>query len=66
MLFQYHHWLIGLLVNGIIRFLSRIIHWIERGATLSMKKYNDLKHRLMKIEMKNLVYTWLLTSIQKY
>ena len=35
--------------------VSRIIYWIERGEPLSMK-YNDLKQRLMKIWMKNLVY----------
>ena len=49
-------------MDSIARFISRIIHWIECGGT-STKEYNDLKQRLMKIEMKNLVYIWLLTSI---
>ena len=40
----------------------RIIHWIERGGTWSMKEYNNLKQRLMISGMKNLIYIWLLTS----
>ena len=33
--------------------LHQVIYWIERDDTSSMKEYNNLKHRLMKIRMKN-------------
>ena len=50
-------------MDSVARSISRIIYWIERGSTLLMKEYNDLKQRLMKTGMKNLVYIWLLTFI---
>ena len=30
-------------MDSVARFFSRIIHWIERSGTSSMKEYNDLK-----------------------
>ena len=38
------------------QFVLKIIHEIERNDITSMKEYNDLKQRLMKIGMKNFVY----------
>ena len=41
-------------IDNVARAVFKIIYWIEHGSNSSIKKYNDLKQRLMKIGMKNL------------
>lgn len=43
-------------MDSIVTSVSRDIYWIERGGTLSIKEYNDLKRWLMEIGMKYLLY----------
>ena len=42
-------------MDNVTRSVSKIIYWIERGSTSSIKEYNDLKQRLMEIGIKNLL-----------
>ena len=52
-------------MNSVARFVSRIIHWIERDDSLSMKRYNDLKQRMIANHCQSILEKWYVIRVWK-